>query len=94
MTSPVVPGVHSAPGQYSGKIHFRGEFAYFEEINQPDWSLLQFDSLLTHVADVVVAAATASELRNSYNEGDQVIFHGIMSDQSFGVVAFCVLFLS
>jgi len=93
MANPVVQRVHSAPGQYAGKIHFRGEFAYLEKLDQPDWSLLQFDSPFAYVVDRTVAATTASNLRSSYNENDQVIFHGVLSDQSFGVVAFCVLFV-
>lgn len=93
MTNPVVRAAPSPPSQYAGKIHFRGEFAYLEKIDQPDWSLLQFDSLPTGVVDLFVAATTASKLRSSYNESDQVIFRGVLSDQSFGVVAFCVLFV-
>jgi len=93
MSNPVVRGVHSAPGQFAGTIHFRGEFAYLENMDHSDWSVLQFDSPFTGVVDPTVAATTASKLRSSYNESDQVTFHGILSDQSFGVVAFCVLFV-
>lgn len=89
----VVREAHSAPGQYAGKIHFRGEFAYLEDVDQCEWTLLQFDRLFTGVVDPSVAATTASELRSSYNESDQVMFHGVLSDRSFGVVAFCVLFV-
>ena len=93
MANPVVRGVNSAPGQYAGTIHFRGEFAYLENTNHSDWSLLQFDNPFTGVANQTVAATTASKLRSSYNESDQVIFHGVLSDESFGAVAFCVLFV-
>ena len=93
MAKPVVRGAHSAPGQYTGTIHFRGEFAYLENMDHSDWSVLQFDNPFTGVVDPTVAATTASKLRSSYNESDQVLFHGVLSDQSFGVVAFCVLFV-
>jgi hypothetical protein len=99
MANPVVQGVHSAPGQYAGKIHFRGEFAYLENMDESGWSLLQYDSPFIDdspfigVVDGAVAARTASTLRSSYNESDRVIFHGVLSDQSFGVVVFCVLFV-
>jgi hypothetical protein len=74
-------------------IHFRGEFAYLENMDHSDWSVLQFDSPFTGVVNPGVARTTASKLRSSYNEGDQATFHGVLSDQSFGVVAFCVLFV-
>ena len=93
MSNPAVHGTHSAPRQYAGKIHFCGEFAYLEEMDHSDWSLLQFDRLCTAVVDLTVAATTASTLRSSYKESDRVLFQGVMSDQSFGVVAFCVLFV-
>jgi hypothetical protein len=93
MANPVVQGAHSAPSQYAGKIHFRGEFAYLENVDESGWSLLQYDSPFIGVVDGAVAARTASTLRNSYNESDRVIFHGVLSDQSFGVVVFCVLFV-
>jgi hypothetical protein len=93
MANPVVRGAHSAPNQYAGTIHFRGEFAYLENMEHSDWSVLQFDSPFTGVVNPTAAATTASKLRSSYSESDQVIFHGILSDQSFGVVAFCVLFV-
>lgn len=84
---------HSLPDQFAGTIHFRGEFAYLENVNHTDWSLLQFDSPFTGVPDQTVAATTASKLRSSYNESDQVSFHGVLVDESFGAVAFCVLFV-
>lgn len=93
MANPVVWEAPSAPGQYAGMIHFRGEFAYLENMSQPDWSLLQFDSPFTGVADPTVAATTASRLRSSYNERDHVTFHGVLSDQSFDVVSLYVLFV-
>ena len=97
MDNPVVERPHSAPGQFAGTIHFRGECAYLEEPGQPghcDWNLLQFDSPFTGVVNQTVAAMTASKLRNSYKESDQVVFHGVLVDESFGVVGFCVLFIS
>jgi hypothetical protein len=93
MASQVAPRPHSAPSQYAGKIHFREQWAYLENRGQADWSLLQFDSPFTGVVDPTVAATTASRLQSSYNESDQVIFHGVLSDQSFGVVPFTVLFV-
>jgi hypothetical protein len=84
---------HSAPNQYAGTIHFRGHSAYLENMDKSDWILLQFDSPFSGVVNPTVAATTASRLQSSYNEGDQVIFHGVLSDQSFGVVAFSVLFV-
>jgi hypothetical protein len=93
MANPVVRGTYSAPGQYAGKIHFRGQCAYLENMDQPDWSLLQFDSPFTGVVDPAVAATTASELRSSCDENDQVSFHGVLCDQSFDVVSLFVLFV-
>jgi hypothetical protein len=93
MANSDVLGRHSAPNQYTGTIHFRGQCAYLENIPKSDWSLLQFDSPFSGVVNPAVAATTASKLHNSYNEGDQVIFHGVLSDQSFGAVAFSVLFV-
>jgi hypothetical protein len=94
MVNSVVRGGHSAPGQYAGTLHFRGEFAYIENNrDHSDWSLLQFDSPFTGVVNAAVAATTASKLRGSYNESDQVTFHGILCDQSFDVVGFTVLFV-
>jgi hypothetical protein len=93
MANSVGPGTHSAPGQYAGTIHFRGQCAYLENMDQSDWSLLQFDSPFTGVVDPTVAATTASKLRSSCNESDQVSFHGVLSDQSFDVVSFYVLFV-
>ena len=93
MANPVVRGTHSAPAQYAGTIHFRGQLAYLENMGQSDWSLLQFDSPFTGVVDPTVAATTASKLRSSYNESDQVSFHGVLSDQSFDVVSLYVLFV-
>jgi hypothetical protein len=93
MANPVLRGTYSAPGQYGGTIHFRGQWAYLENMDQSDWSLLQFDSPFTGVVDPTVAATTASRLRSSYNEGDQVSFHGVLNDQSFDVVSLYVLFV-
>ncbi len=93
MLNPVVRGTHSAPAQFTGTIHFRGQWAYLEDTHHSDWSLLQFDSPYTGVVDPAVAAATASKLRSSHNESDQVSFHGVLSDQSFDVVSLYVLFL-
>ena len=89
----MVKGGHSAPARYAGTIHFRGECAYLENTDQPDWSLIQFDNPFTGVVDPTVAATTASKLRTSYNESDPVILHGVLSDQSFDVVSFYVLFV-
>ena len=93
MANPVVRGTHSAPCQYAGTIHFRGRCAYLENMGQSDWCLLQFDNPFTGVVDPAVATATAAKLRNSCNECDQVCFHGVLSDQSFDVVSFYVLFV-
>jgi hypothetical protein len=93
MANPVVRGARSAPGEYTGTIHFRGQWAYLESTHQCDWSLLQFDSSFTGVVDSNVAATTASKLRSSCNESDQVSFQGVLCDQSFGVVSFYVLFV-
>ena len=93
MANAVIRGAYSAPGQYAGTIHFRGQLAYLENTQQSDWSLLQFDSPFTGVVDPTVAATTASKLRSSCNESDQVSFHGILSDQSFDVVSLYVLFV-
>lgn len=93
MANPVVRGNYSAPGQYAGTIHFRGQWAYLENMGQSDWSLLQFDSPFTGVVNPAVAATTASTLRSSYNESDQASFHGVLSDQSFDVVSLYVLFV-
>jgi hypothetical protein len=93
MANPDVVGRHSAPTQYAGTIHFRGHSAYLENMDKSDWFLLQFDSPFSGVVDPTVGATTAARLQSSYNEGDQVIFHGVLSDQSFGVVAFSVLFV-
>ena len=93
MADPVIRGTCSVPCQYAGTIHFRGRCAYLEKIDQSDWILLQFDSPFTGVVDPTAAAATASELRSSCNESDQMSFHGVLSDQSFDVVSFYVLFV-
>jgi hypothetical protein len=93
MANPGVRGTHSAPGQYAGTIHFCGQCAYLESKGQSDWSLLQLDSPFTGIVDPTVAATTASTLRSSCNESDQVSFHGVLSDQSFDVVSFYVLFV-
>jgi hypothetical protein len=93
MANLVVRGTYSAPGQYAGTIHFRGQLAYLENKRQSDWSLLQFDSPFTGTVDRTVAATTASKLRSSYNEGDRASFHGVLSDQSFDVVSLYVLFV-
>jgi hypothetical protein len=93
MANPVIRGTHSAPSQYGGTIHFRGQWAYLENKGLSDWSLLQFDSPFTGVVDPGVAATTASKLRSSCNECDEVSFHGVLSDQSFDVVSLYVLFV-
>ena len=93
MANPVARGTHSPPGQYTGTIHFRGQCAYLEKKGLSDWSLLQFDSPFTGVVDPTVAATTASKLRSSCNECDEVSFHGVLSDQSFDVVSLYVLFV-
>lgn len=93
MVNPAALGQQSAPGQYAGTIHFRGELAYLENTDHSDWTLLQFDSPFTGVVDAAIAATTASRLRSSYNESDPVSFHGVLSDQSFGAYPFCVLFV-
>jgi hypothetical protein len=93
MANPAVLGRHAGPSQYAGTIHFRGPWAYLKNMGQSDWSLLQFDSPFTGVVDPAVAATTASRLLSSYNESDQVIFRGVLSDRSFGVVPFSVLFV-
>ena len=94
MANPALERPHSAPGQFAGTIHFRGEFAYLEDDSgHCDWNLLQFDNPYTGVVNQAVAATTASELRGSYKESDQVVFHGVLADESFGVVGFCVLFI-
>ena len=92
MLNPAVLGRQSAPGQYAGTIHFRGELAYIENTDS-DWTLLQFDSPFTGIVDAAIAETTASRLRSSYNESDPVSFHGVLSDQSFGAYPFCVLFV-
>ena len=93
MANLVVRGARSAPRQYAGTIHFRGQCAYLENAGLSDWTLLQFDNPFTGVVDPTVAATTASKLRSSYNESDHVTFHGVLSDKSFGAVAFSVLFV-
>jgi hypothetical protein len=93
MANPVVQRAHSAPGQFTGTIHFHGEFAYLQEPDYPDWNLLQFDSPFTGVVDTTIAATTASKLRSSYKESDRATFHGVLVDESFGAVGFCVLFV-
>ncbi len=93
MANPVVRGTHSAPGQFAGTIHFLGQWAYLEDKEHSDWSLLQYDTPFTGVVDPVVAATTASQLRSSCNDRDQVSFHGVLGDQSFDVVSLYVLFL-
>jgi hypothetical protein len=93
MANPAVLSANSAPSQFAGTIHFRGKWAYLENMGQSDWSLLQFDNPFTGVVDPTVAATTASRLQGSYKESDHVVFHGVLSDQSFGVVAFSVLFV-
>ena len=93
MSHPVARGTHSAPSQFAGTIHFRGQLAYLEKTGQSDWTVLQFDNPFTGVVDPNVAATTASKLRSSYNESDQVSFHGVLSDQSFDVVSLYVLFV-
>lgn len=93
MVNPAALGRQSAPSQYAGTIHFRGELAYLENTGQSDWTLLQFDSPFTGVVDASIAESTASRLRSSYSESDPISFHGILSDQSFGAYPFCVLFV-
>jgi hypothetical protein len=93
MANLVARGTYSAPDEYAGTIHFRGQLAYLENKHQSDWSLLQFDSPFTGTVDRTVAVTTASKLRSSYNESDQVSFHGILSDQSFDVISLYVLFV-
>lgn len=93
MADPIVRGNHSVPCQYAGTIHFRGPWAYLENMDQSDWSLLQFDSPFTGVVDPAVAATTASRLQSSYNESDPVSFYGVLSDRSFDVVTLSVLFV-
>ena len=93
MVNPVVRGAHSTPCQYAGTIHFHGQWAYLQNMGQSDCCLLQFDSPFTGVLDPTAAATTASKLRSSCNESDQVSFHGVLSDQSFDVVSFYVLFV-
>lgn len=93
MLNPDAPGRYSAPSQYAGTIHFRGQCAYLQNTGLSDWTLLQFDNPFTGVVNPAAAATTASKLHGSFNESDQVTFHGVLSDQSFGVVAFSVLFV-
>lgn len=82
---------HATPREYSGRIHFRGQFAYLDDLH--GWNLLQFASSSLGTPDPVTAAATASHLHNAYQESDPVILQGVLSDQSRDVVAFSVLFL-
>lgn len=82
---------YTAPSQYTGTIHFRGQLAYLE--SRTDWSLLQFDDPFSGVLDPTAAEATASRLHNSHNDSDPVILQGVLRDQSFDVVQFSVLFL-
>jgi hypothetical protein len=84
---------HPAPSRHTGIIHFRGQCAYLANAGRTGWSLLQFDNSVSDVPDPTAAAATASKLQNSHNESDPVILHGVLRDQSFGVVPFSVLFL-
>jgi hypothetical protein len=84
---------YTAPSQYTGTIHFRGPCAYLANAGRTGWSLLQFDDPLSGTPDPTAAAATASKLQNSHSESDPVILHGVLHDQSFGVVPFSVLFL-
>jgi len=93
MANTVARRAHSAPCQYAGTIHFRGKCAYLENTGQRDWCLLQFDTPFSGVVDPTVVATTASKLRSSCSESDQVCFHGVLSDQSFDVVSFYVLFV-
>ena len=51
MANSVVQEAHSAPARYAGTIHFRGRCAYLKNIDQPDWSLIQFDSPFTGVVE-------------------------------------------
>jgi hypothetical protein len=93
MPVPAAQQPRSAPSQYSGTIHFRGQCAYLQTVGHIDWSLLQFDNPFSGVLDPNVAEATASRLQNSYSESDQADFQGVLSDRSFDVVPFSVLFL-
>jgi hypothetical protein len=93
MPIPAAQQPRSTPSQYAGTIHFRGPCAYLQPTGHADWSLLQFDNPFSGVPDPTVAEATASRLQNSYRESDQAMFHGVLTDQSFDVVPFSVLFL-
>lgn len=93
MANPVARRACSAPGQFEGTIHFSGQRAYLRNMGKSDCCLLQFDSPFTGVVDPTVAATTASQLRSSCSESDHVSFHGVLSDHSFDVVSFHVLFV-
>ncbi len=84
---------NTARSQYAGAIHFRGQFGYLESLDRTGWSLLQFDNAFSCVPDPSAAEVTAARLQNSHHESDHVILHGVLRDESFGVVAFSVLFL-
>jgi hypothetical protein len=93
MPVPAAFAPYIAPSQYTGTIHFRRQCAYLANAGRSGWSLLQFDTPTSGVPDPTAAAATASKLQNSHNESDPVVLHGVLRDQSFGVVPFSVLFL-
>jgi len=78
---------------YSGTIHFRGKYAYFQSDDKTIWALLQSDSPYSGILDLTKAEQTGQQLANSYKEGFPIQVHGILVIQPKDSDPPAVLFL-
>jgi hypothetical protein len=84
---------HPPSSQFSGTIHFRGEYAYLQNLAQDSWSLLQFDSPFSGALNFTSAAQTAARLGNSYNENDPIRLSGVILNTVSDGAPLSVLFV-
>jgi hypothetical protein len=84
---------HPPSTQFSGTIHFRGQYAYLQNLAQTTWSLLQFDSPFSGSLNFTAAAQTAVRLGNSFNENDPISLSGVMLNMASNGSPLSVLFV-
>jgi hypothetical protein len=94
MAIPAVIKPHPDPNDFSGIIHFRGAYAYYQDAAQAIWALLQFDSPFSGDLNFTMAAQTAQRLASSYSDNDPIKLHGVLVNLTYdGGAPLAVLFL-
>jgi hypothetical protein len=93
MPTPQSSTAPSEAAEFSGSIHFRGNYAYFQNGDKTIWAMLQSDSPYSGNLDLTKAAQTAQQLSYQYKENFPIQVHGVLVSQPKDSDPTAVLFL-